>query len=136
MKLNVISVTERVEKQFGYMEEKLIKILASVSTVCTTADVWTQHNRSFFGVTVHWIDCDTLERKSAALSCCRIHGKHTYDLIASTLESIHIKYKIYLKVCSTTTDNGSNFVEAFTVFAECEGSQTTILSQNKDGDVV
>ncbi|XP_071573305.1 uncharacterized protein [Temnothorax nylanderi] len=119
------------------MKENLIKTLASVSTVCTTADIWTHYNRSFFGVTVHWIDCDTLQRKSAALSCCRIQGKHKYDLIASTLESIHIKYKIDLKVCSTTTDNGSNFVKAFTVFAECEGSQTTtILSQNKDDEVV
>lgn len=114
-----------------------MKTLASVSTVCTTADVWTHHNRSFFGVTVHWIDCDTLQRKSAALSCCKIQGKHTYDLIASTLESVHIKYKIDQKVCSTTTDNGSNFVKAFTVFAECERFQTTtILSQNKDGEVV
>jgi len=34
-------------------------------------------------------------------------------------------------------DNGSNFVKAFTVFAECKGSQTTtILSQNKDDEVV
>lgn len=119
------------------MKEKLVEILGSIPTVCTTADVWTQQNRSFFGVTVHWVDSSTLQRKSAALSCCRIYGRHTYDLIASTLESVHIKYKIDQKVCSTTTDNGSNFVKAFSMFAECEGSQTqTNLSQDENDEVV
>lgn len=40
---------------------------------CTTADIWSCKNRSFLGVTVHWID-DNLERRSAALSCSRFKG--------------------------------------------------------------
>lgn len=107
-----------IETMAQSMKQDLICHLSSASTVCTTADIWTAHNRSYFGCTVHWIEETSLKRKSAALACKRLYGRHTYDLIASTLEEIHAKYRISDKVVCTVTDNGSNFVKAFKEFAE------------------
>lgn len=47
----------------------LTNLLHGIQVVATTADSWTAHNRAFVGMTVHWIDPATLERKSAVLAC-------------------------------------------------------------------
>ncbi|XP_071055951.1 uncharacterized protein [Onthophagus taurus] len=84
---------------------------------CTTADIWSCKNRSFLGVTVHWID-DNLERRSAALSCSRFKGVHSFNRIAEALDEINIKFYLnYKNIVSTITDNGSNFVKAFKEFS-------------------
>lgn len=69
--------------------------------------------RSYLGITVHWINSETLKRESAALACRRIRGKHTHDILAKAIHSICLEYHIQNKICCTTTDNGSNFVKAF-----------------------
>lgn len=75
--------------------------------MCTTADLWTAHNRSFFGMTCHWIEEDTLERKSAALACARVRGRHTFDVLAAKICEIHADYKLLHEVRATVTDNQS-----------------------------
>ena len=42
-------------------------------------------------------------------------GSHTFDVLASAIDEIHTKYGIQDKVIRTTTDNGSNFLKAFSV---------------------
>lgn len=69
--------------------------------------------RSYLGITVHWIDSKTLKRGSAALTCRRMKGKHSYDVLAKAINSVFLEYHIQNKVCCTTTDSGSNFVKAF-----------------------
>ena len=102
--------------------------MAKVQHVATTTDCWTAHRRSFLGVTSHWLDEETLERKSAALACPRLKGKHTYDVLASKLEDIHTDYDIQAKIVMTTTDSGSNFVKAFSVF----GAAATANAEEPD----
>lgn len=113
------------------MKESICAALSKVDHVCTTADIWSSNNRSFLGITAHWIDPDTLERRSAALCCERMKGRHTYDCIAVRLNAVHTAYRINNKVLMTVTDNGSNFVKAFKEFAN-DGS---VVSDDDDNNV-
>ena len=95
--------------------------MAFVEFVATTAYCWTAHRRSYLGVTVTvWLCYDNFERKSAALACRRLMGSHTYDLLSDQLQDVYCEYDIKSKVIKTTSDSGSNFVKAFSVFAPSE----------------
>lgn len=111
------ALTSAVEQRYKNMQTKLIETFMPVKYICTTADIWSTHHRGFMGITAHWIDTKTLSRKSAALSCSRFKGRHTYDAIASTLEQVNTKYGIGNKTVLTITDNGANFVKAFRIFS-------------------
>ena len=87
-----------VEKRYVQMKEKVTSELSFSRYVCTTADIWSAHNRSFFGITAHWIDTESLARRSVASSCSRFRGKHSFDAIATILEQIHLKFGITGKV--------------------------------------
>ncbi|GAA6102325.1 uncharacterized protein LOC117808543 [Tachysurus ichikawai] len=78
--------------------------------------------RSYLGVTCHWIDNTSLERHSAALACRPVKGSHTFDVLAAALEEIHSEYQIREKVTRTTTDSGSNFLKAFRLYGEEEAT--------------
>ena len=54
--------------------------------MCTTADIWTTHHRSFTGIACHWIKAKTLDRKSAALTGQNIRSCHTSDVIDAKLD--------------------------------------------------
>ena len=127
-----------VEKRFENMMSKLVTELEAVKYLCTTADIWTAHNRGFFGTTVHWIEASTLCRRSAELGCSRFRGRHTYDAIASTLEQVHVKFGIAGKVVVTITDNGSNFLKAFRLFgtspADTEASVQDEADSGESGE--
>lgn len=114
------TLMQRIERGFQNMKEAITETLQDVQTVCTTADIWTAHHRSFMGITCHWIEPETLDRKSAALACERIRGRHTYDVIAAKVSQIHAEFQIQGKVSATVTDNGSNFVKAFNEYGGCE----------------
>ncbi|KAL4083894.1 hypothetical protein QTP88_029210 [Uroleucon formosanum] len=117
--LNLISrrsLGRRIETRFEQNIEDVKITLEKVKYLCTTADVWSAI-RSFMGVTVHWIDEESLGRKTAILACRRFRGAHTYDRIADILHNIYYKYNLDVnKVIATITDNGSNMVKAFKVF--------------------
>lgn len=105
-----------MEEEYAVMERNLKAALNEVDFVSTTVDIWTANNRSYMGVTLHWISRSTLERNKAALACRRIRGRHTYDVIGAEIENIHSSYGLLHKVVATVTDNGSNFVKAFNVY--------------------
>uniref|UniRef100_A0AAY4DRN2 Transposase n=1 Tax=Denticeps clupeoides TaxID=299321 RepID=A0AAY4DRN2_9TELE len=102
------TLMKHIEKTFLNMKEAGTEILQHTQNVCTTADIWTAHHRSFNGITCHWMESDTLDRKSAALACERIRGHHTYDVIAAKIIQVHAEFQIQGKVSSTVTDNGKH----------------------------
>uniref|UniRef100_A0A3P9L5X5 BED-type domain-containing protein n=1 Tax=Oryzias latipes TaxID=8090 RepID=A0A3P9L5X5_ORYLA len=112
-----VTLFTKVDQSFSRMREELMSKLSSIQYVCTTADIWTANNRSFFGMTCHWIDAESLERKSAALGFARLQGRITYDAIAGRIHDIHVTYNLESKVQTTVTDNGSPFVSVFREFA-------------------
>ena len=85
-------------------------------TVTTTTDCLSARGKSYIGVTAHWINSENMKKISVALTCQRLKGSHTFDILACPCESIHDEYHIGGNICKTTTDNGSNFVKAFSVF--------------------
>lgn len=68
--------------------------------------------KSYIGITGHWIN-DSLVRVSCLLAIERLEGKHTYDVLAKTMEAVYTEFEINNKISHTTTDNGSNFVKSF-----------------------
>lgn len=117
MCMDRVALFTKVDQAFSRMREELVAKLRGVQYVCTTADVWTANGRSFFGMTCHWIDTDSLERKSAALGFTRLQGRITHDTIAGRIHDVHVAYNIESKVQTTVTDNGSPFVSVFKEFA-------------------
>ncbi|KAH6938833.1 hypothetical protein HPB50_013318 [Hyalomma asiaticum] len=109
------SLVNQIDILYREQKASLIATLVKASTVCCTAVCWTASNRSFLGVTVHFIDEQSLKRRSAAPACQRLSGRHTYDVIATALHAVLVGYKILHKICVVIRDNGSNFVKAFSV---------------------
>ena len=91
--------------------------LSTITFVCTTADCWTARRRSFMGITVHWIEPETLQRSGACLGIRQITGSHTYDVLAKTIESVGEEFGILDKISRCVTDSGSNFMKAFKHFS-------------------
>ncbi|XP_043865298.1 uncharacterized protein LOC26527238 [Drosophila mojavensis] len=101
--------------------ENTKETLKKVDFVCTTADIWSSSRRSYLGVTVHWIESHTFERKSATLACRRFKGTHSYDKVAELIVEIHSEFDLSPnKTFKTATDNGSNMVKAFASFGQHE----------------
>ncbi|XP_062305904.1 uncharacterized protein LOC134010055 [Osmerus eperlanus] len=112
------TVRRKIDSATSKMKESLKKEMKKVPYIATTTNCWTARRRSFIGVTAHWLDPCSFERRSAALACRQLRGSHTFDALAAVLTDIHAEYEISLKVVRTTTDNGSNFVNAFCIFGQ------------------
>ena len=131
------SFTQYLDRVYEEMEKKVREALESIDSVSTTADVWTGHNRSYFGMTVHWIGPVSLKRRKTTICCTTIVGRHTYDVLAAKIEHIHSVYSLNGKVTATVTDNGSNFIKAFTTLSlpvSDSSSETTTLPAMQEYD--
>ena len=106
--------------------------MSEVKHIATTTDCWSTCHHSYIGVTAHWLDTETQQRKSCVLACHCLKGSHTYDVLAAQLEDVHTEFEIRLKVVMTTTDNGSNFIKAFSIFSISSASEEQEDSQDAE----
>uniref|UniRef100_A0AAZ1XXB0 BED-type domain-containing protein n=1 Tax=Oreochromis aureus TaxID=47969 RepID=A0AAZ1XXB0_OREAU len=111
-----------LDKCYADMEMELKETFESLEYISTTADIWTSHNKSFLGMTAHWIDPSTFVRGHAALACERVRGRRTY-VIGNEIEQVHSAYGLNSKVTATVTDNGSNFIKAFRMFQKSDSDE-------------
>jgi len=116
------SFTQHLDNLYDMMVRKVQEVLELVDGVSTTDDIWTAHHHSFLGMTVHWIDKDSLKWCKAVIACVKITRRYTYNVIASKIEHIHASYGLNGKVVGTITDNGSNFVKAFSLYSVSSSS--------------
>lgn len=128
------TVKNRVEKAVLVMKNNLKTAFGKIEFIATTTDCWTSRRRSFIGVTAHWIEPQTLQRRCAALACKPLNGSHTFTALASALNEIHTEFNIREKITRTTTDNGSNFVKAFRVFG-CVDENNNLATAAESGEV-
>jgi hypothetical protein len=95
-----------------YVEKKVIvkERLAAASAVSLTADFWTSiQNRSYIGVTVHFIEQWLL--KSFVLDVLEVSESHTAEVCGRTLENVANEWEIAEKVMVIVTDRGRNIVK-------------------------
>lgn len=128
--MSSLNLQGRIEGAATQMKHTLLSHLSKVSYVATTTDCWTAHQQSYVMVTAHWIDEDTLRRKSAALACKRLKGSHTLDGLAGALDDIYCQYGIREKVVRITTDSGSNFIKPL----RSPGEQSQLVEAESDSD--
>lgn len=119
-------LTEGIMSLFENHKDKLIELLKECEYICETADIWSNKHRGFLGVTAHWLDSQTFQRRSIALSCSHFPSPHSHEKIAEKLQLLNAEYNIAPKIITTVTDNASNFVKAFDEFGQSwESIQTT-----------
>uniref|UniRef100_A0A3Q4H3B9 HAT C-terminal dimerisation domain-containing protein n=1 Tax=Neolamprologus brichardi TaxID=32507 RepID=A0A3Q4H3B9_NEOBR len=53
-----------LDQEYANMESELKNTLDMVEYISTTADIWTVHNKSFLGVTAHWINAQSMKRET------------------------------------------------------------------------
>ena len=94
----------------------VVTAMQQVDWVATTNDCWTAQHRSFLEVTAYWLNKESMKRESAALACRRLTGKHDYLLLGKEICKVHDQFEI-TEIVVGTTDNGSNFAKAFSVFS-------------------
>uniref|UniRef100_A0A8C9Y9X4 HAT C-terminal dimerisation domain-containing protein n=1 Tax=Sander lucioperca TaxID=283035 RepID=A0A8C9Y9X4_SANLU len=122
-KIPVNTSNVKVSKPCRLFNE-LKKVIEAQQYVSTTADMWSANNKSFMGVTVHWIDADTLKRKKAAIACRRFR------------EEIFSQYGLtYDKVTACVTDNRSNFVKAFKEHQHVETEEEDEVESDGEVDI-
>ncbi|XP_045122606.1 uncharacterized protein LOC123511056 [Portunus trituberculatus] len=119
----------KILKTYEEMKEILTSKLEQVKWVGTTADCWSANKKRYLGMTVHWLDPDTRDRKIAVLTCKRIMGSHT-QVMENILSQFGIEDKVTMQVIElfvskslsvislmkTTTDNAANFQKVFVQF--------------------
>nr|XP_016847341.1 PREDICTED: uncharacterized protein LOC100567772 isoform X2 [Anolis carolinensis]XP_016847342.1 PREDICTED: uncharacterized protein LOC100567772 isoform X2 [Anolis carolinensis]XP_016847343.1 PREDICTED: uncharacterized protein LOC100567772 isoform X2 [Anolis carolinensis]XP_016847345.1 PREDICTED: uncharacterized protein LOC100567772 isoform X2 [Anolis carolinensis]XP_016847346.1 PREDICTED: uncharacterized protein LOC100567772 isoform X2 [Anolis carolinensis]XP_016847347.1 PREDICTED: uncharact len=128
------TLRDRIEKRAAGLRESLVSRMSAVSHVATIADCWTDGKRTFLGVTAHWISPITLKREFGALTYKRLKGPLTYSVLTKALYDVHAQYGIHDKVVCVTTDNGSNFMEAFQGFGAREPAAAANSSSEEEED--
>ena len=134
--------TRRLHELYEEEKAKLIDSLVKVRWVSATADIWSAHRRAYMGVTLHYVDPDTLTMVSSTLACRRFKGAHTGEQIAKCLASIFKEFKIESKLQNVVTDNAANFAKAFTLYQQTdredidESDSVNVLNVSESLDTV
>lgn len=96
----------------------LTKYISEQSFICTTADIWSCNNKSYLGMTCHFINETDFSRHSYVLGCKRMKDSHTYLNIAEVINKITKIFNINnSNISHCVIDNASNFGKAFKVFS-------------------
>ena len=128
------TVVNKVTTASVEMKRKLTAALGEVQFIATTTDCWTAHRRTFIGVTAHWFNPQTMQRSCAALACKQLRGSHNCSALAGALNDIHTEFNIREKIVRTTTDNRSNFPEAFRVYGQTDANNNPEPAGEGDGE--
>lgn len=110
------TLAKDIDQLFPADRTKLKETLANVSHACATADLWTSYSRAYLGMTIHWLDPTTLEQCNDVLSCKRIKGKKSFDVLASAMKEGLDSVGARGKVATTVVDGGTNIRKALKVF--------------------
>ena len=114
----------RLDEIYVQEKQKLLSVLSNTQWVSATADIWSAHKRAYMGVTIHFVQAETLQMVSSALVCRRFKGEHTGTRIARLLAEIFQEFQIEAKIQNVVTDNASNFAKAFNLFQNADDERS------------
>lgn len=135
-------ISKKLNSSYTNYISMLTSLLNKQQYICTTADIWSTNNKSYLGMTCHFIEEISYTRHSYVLGCKRIKGGHNYLNIAEVINEITQTYQISTsKITHTITDNASNFGKAFRTFSTtlCEKSNNYNvgnLSSDSDSNTI
>ncbi|KAE9542476.1 hypothetical protein AGLY_003337 [Aphis glycines] len=113
-------------------------LIQNQNYICITADIWSTNNKSYMGMTCHYINEITYESYSFVLGCRRIIGTHNFLAIAKVITEIMRTFCIInSKVTHIVTDNASNFGKCFRTFSSsisCDHSTANYDTGNLNSD--
>lgn len=92
-------LVSRIEHLFESMRAQLTMQLSKIDCIALTTDFLSSGNRNLIGITAHWIDPITFNRKITTISCHRATDRHIEHL-----QTICDGYKISKKITATSTD--------------------------------
>lgn len=111
-------IAKELKVRYEYYVKMLTELIENQNFICLTSDIWSSNNRSYLGMTCHYINETNYNRHSYVLACKRIKGSHTHLNISKVITQIMQEYKINCeKVSHVVTDNASNFGKAFRIFS-------------------
>jgi len=104
-----------IESSYASSKSQLVETLSNIKWMSATADIWSAHKRAFMGVTLHYVDPQSLKIQSIALACRRFRDSHTAEAIAKMLRKILDEFAVTDNIVNVVTDNAANFAKAFTL---------------------
>ncbi|XP_060846553.1 uncharacterized protein LOC132926230 [Rhopalosiphum padi] len=117
------TISKELKLKYNNYVSTLTSLIDKQDYICNTADIWSANNKSFMGMTSHFIDSKTYKRYSYVLGCRRIKGSHNFLNIAEVINEISETYRINnSKITHIITDNASNFGKAFRTFSNVSTS--------------
>ncbi|XP_022169832.1 uncharacterized protein LOC111033420 [Myzus persicae] len=117
------TISKELKLKYNNYVSTLTSLIDKQDYICNTADIWRANNKSFMGMTSHFIDSKTYKRYSYVLGCRRIKGSHNFLNIAEVINEISETYRINnSKITHIITDNASNFGKAFRTFSNVSTS--------------
>lgn len=106
-------ITRLLDLKYEILKSKFISNIKDVSSFTVTCDIWTDvSNKSYLGVTVHFLKTETLLTKGT-IGVIPLEDNHTSDYIRNELLSVFQNFKIDLpKIMAIVTDSASNMINA------------------------
>lgn len=113
----------------------LRSLLSQQKWICLTADIWSCKNRSFIGVSAHYID-KSLVRKSCVLCCRYFPSPHNYETITKFFQLLYSEFGLSSSsIVGTVTDNASNFLKAFRTYGKNLDEFTKFLQSEESEEI-
>lgn len=85
-------ISKKLNSSYTNYISMLTSLLNKQQYICTTADIWSTNNKSYVGMTCHFIEEITYTRHSYVLGCRRIKGRHNYLNTAEVINEITQTY--------------------------------------------
>jgi len=108
---------------YEILSSKIKIVLSKINHLCLTTDIWTEpfNTRSYIGITVHYINFETMQLENLSLGIKELEESHDAKYISKIISEILDEWHIQINpVVAIITDNASNIKKAIRDTFECK----------------